>query len=451
MSDSKLKAAIGDIVTIAQKRKEGSNKKSADSEARGLAEKFHGQILVLNRFEINATLQKHFEVSLTDTELNEIFDGAIHDELIRRQNAIKWASPKDKENTLWFLKNQIELKNGDNAYMISNFEAAKASKYKAKNKGKDVASILTDYINEKKKKNLSAEAVSRSIQLGHGDRGAASSEFGLARAVSIVAEKHNLTKAQTQQLYTVIFSQREKHGLETKVDHSQMFTSGGVFSKYFRFIVSYQDKDLNLEDAKKEAAAFSGTLAQWDIIGTETSTLVPDAIGRVLTDAATPKSKRAKGTGIAKIQEKSKAKNRRRISSVVAKPFQVVRGLNPSEIKVPKKVSNAGKSGASLVSLMALINQKLPDTVRKNMKPPGLTNVTGQFANSVRVTDITPTRKGYPSIGYTYRKEPYQVFELKNGKAPWATKERDPRTLIDASIREIAANMAIGRFYTRRQ
>ena len=36
------------------------------------------------------------------------------------------------------------------------------------------------------------------------------------------------------------------------------------------------------------------------------------------------------------------------------------------------------------------------------------------------------------------------------GEAPWASPDRDPRKLIDESIREIAAQMAVGRFYTRR-
>ena len=36
------------------------------------------------------------------------------------------------------------------------------------------------------------------------------------------------------------------------------------------------------------------------------------------------------------------------------------------------------------------------------------------------------------------------------GEAPWATPERDPRKLIDRSIREIATKLAIGRFFTRR-
>ena len=81
------------------------------------------------------------------------------------------------------------------------------------------------------------------------------------------------------------------------------------------------------------------------------------------------------------------------------------------------------------------------------MKPPALQNRTGRFAQSVRVTDVMLTQKGYPSIGYTYRKNPYQTFEMGHKQG---SKDRDPRTLIDRSIREIAAELLVGRFFTRR-
>lgn len=103
------------------------------------------------------------------------------------------------------------------------------------------------------------------------------------------------------------------------------------------------------------------------------------------------------------------------------------------------------------LQLIGLINKELPNTVRKNMQLPGLQNRTGKFASSVKVTDVVQTPKGFPSIGYTYDKSPYQVFEMGSGGTPWATPERDPRNVIDRSIREIAAQFAIGRFYTRRE
>jgi hypothetical protein len=84
------------------------------------------------------------------------------------------------------------------------------------------------------------------------------------------------------------------------------------------------------------------------------------------------------------------------------------------------------------------------------MGPPALESRTGRFASSVRAVDVNKTAQGYPSIGYTYAKNPYQIFEQGRGQKPWASPERDPRTLIDKSLREIAVELALGRFYTRR-
>lgn len=101
-------------------------------------------------------------------------------------------------------------------------------------------------------------------------------------------------------------------------------------------------------------------------------------------------------------------------------------------------------------SLIRIINIKLPETVRKNMQSPALNNRTGRFANSAEVLNIETTREGYPSIIYDYSRNPYNVFDRSIGRSPWNTPERDPRTLVDKSIREIVQELAIGRFYTRR-
>ena len=103
----------------------------------------------------------------------------------------------------------------------------------------------------------------------------------------------------------------------------------------------------------------------------------------------------------------------------------------------------------SMFSIMALINLKLPETVKKNMGYPRLENVSGRFAESARMVNVVSTPKGFPSFGYTYKRDPYEVFET-GSRGNWATPERDPRALIDASIREIASHMALGRFFTRR-
>ena len=115
-----------------------------------------------------------------------------------------------------------------------------------------------------------------------------------------------------------------------------------------------------------------------------------------------------------------------------------------------KQFSAKDTNQQSMFTVMVMINQKLPETVKKNMKAPRLQNQTGKFASSVRITEATRTARGFPSFGYTYEKNPYQVYESGAGREPWEDGHRDPRQLIDASIREIAANLALGRFYTRR-
>lgn len=104
---------------------------------------------------------------------------------------------------------------------------------------------------------------------------------------------------------------------------------------------------------------------------------------------------------------------------------------------------------AQPLQLIGLINQELPNTVKKNMKEPALVNRSGRFAESVRLTEVIQTPQGFPSFGYTYQRNPYQVFE-EGSSGNWSNGQRDPRVLIDKSIREIAAHFALGRFYTRR-
>ena len=123
-------------------------------------------------------------------------------------------------------------------------------------------------------------------------------------------------------------------------------------------------------------------------------------------------------------------------------------GSKGSKTTRRKKAANKGVSSSPL-AMIVMLNKKLPDTVRKNMTSPRLVNRTGRFAQSVKVTDIMVTPQGFPSIGYTYQRDPYQVFE-DGSSGNWSNEYRDPRKLIDKSIRELAATTATGRFYTRR-
>ena len=99
------------------------------------------------------------------------------------------------------------------------------------------------------------------------------------------------------------------------------------------------------------------------------------------------------------------------------------------------------------MSIIAKLNARLPDAIANNMGDPALNNRTGRFASSVRIVNILQTPKGFPSVGYTYLKTPYQTFETGGRQG---SVDLDPRKLIDRTIRELAVEYAMGRLFTRR-
>ena len=97
--------------------------------------------------------------------------------------------------------------------------------------------------------------------------------------------------------------------------------------------------------------------------------------------------------------------------------------------------------------LIPQINRLLTDKIRRNMVAPRLVNRTGKFASSVEVTKVETTKSGYPVFHANYDRDPYQVFDRTLGASPWNTASRDPKSLINLSIREIMKGLARGRFY----
>ena len=118
--------------------------------------------------------------------------------------------------------------------------------------------------------------------------------------------------------------------------------------------------------------------------------------------------------------------------------------------KQPRNKERKKSPASAPLMLMANLNKRLPQVVAKNMVAPALEYQTGRFAESVEVTDVMTTKTGAPSVGYTYDRENYGQFEASSGSQSFASTERDPRRLIDKSIREIAAKTVVGRFFTRR-
>lgn len=116
--------------------------------------------------------------------------------------------------------------------------------------------------------------------------------------------------------------------------------------------------------------------------------------------------------------------------------------------RAKRKPARKPSAASQQLQLIALMNKRLPGAIINNMGDPALNNRSGRFAASVRIINILQTPKGFPSFGYSYEKSPYQTFEQGIGRQ--GTIDRDPRRLIDRTIREIASEFAVGRLFTRR-
>lgn len=92
----------------------------------------------------------------------------------------------------------------------------------------------------------------------------------------------------------------------------------------------------------------------------------------------------------------------------------------------------------SLVSIQNLLNQRLHEQLKQNMRSPRLNYQTGRFAESVEVTNMSISRQGMITAFYTYMKYPYQTFEPGFAQGSAA---RDPKALIGKSIRDIASTL----------
>ena len=178
------------------------------------------------------------------------------------------------------------------------------------------------------------------------------------------------------------------------------------------------------------------TIKKKEILEKTTKAFKKSKNAKVKTDST--KVRHSKKT----VSSKSKSRAKKAASSKSSPNLKGVVGLKAART-TKSKFSN-------LTDIAAKLNKGLPERVRANMQEPGLVNRTGVFSESVRVVDAQRTPKGFPSIGYTYDAEPYGVFEMGRGTPPWATPERDPRKVIEQSIREVATELAIGRFYLRR-
>lgn len=271
-------------------------------------------------------------------------------------------------------------------------------------------------------------------------------ESRIADAIDTAVNKNYTSKAKRE----VLMSNLQQLGIDLEIvrnDSTEDFTitAESRAGNQKAGFASAQAKDKLMRQLR---AAIERLNNKTPIAGLKGSDSPAQRYEKKATKAVLTKFTKVKGVTVSKIP---KVKNSTR-SAGISKKGKLTKNpaLNLGKVAVPKvklPSPKAQKSPYSIASYIGIFNQQLPGVIAKNMVPPALQYQTGRFASSVRVTDIAQTAQGFPSVGYTYMRNPYETFEQGNAQG---SVNRDPRKLIDKSIREIATQFAIGRFYTRR-
>ena len=414
-----------------------------------------GQILAVSVSRFKEGLKDIWQDDISETELDEIWK--LWSAYLKTQvNSIgKGLSKTEKTRRLKELGAAAKANppRGDEKYFfIAKYETIKKEKSGNKRLGKLIQKVLGprasgDKLKRIGGKDFGADGGLAGAQLGHEEagRGYAASSVKAAFAKQKISSS-NATGTEKLQKFIADYENQ----LSISLEHTQIVDNKGNLRKDYVPILTWQKAVDNQTFKVAEEEAIKALENEFkDFVNLEGSPSLKQAVEQTLlyNIAGKPfvgktvtgiKNKKvtAKGRGAAKKKYKQKSKE------------TIIRG---NEIGKVGSLKSRSTGSIDLFSLANLINTKLPQTIRKNMGAPALENRSGRFAGSVKITNVMPTKKGFPSFGYVYEENPYRVFEVGSGKAPWATPERDPRRLIDASIREIAAEMALGRFYTRRQ
>ena len=321
-----------------------------------------------------------------------------------------------------------------------------------------------------KAKQIGGASKDTGFQLEHGGgQGYAASTLKVARAKKAAqakAARLGLTRKETKQLFNLFVDYENDMQVELSRVYDIDAKTGKLKVAVTPTLLFGRAVD-NQEAAKLESAYYNilrrgtsarGTTGIEGIINSKGSPSIPDAISQTLVSTAVGTKKKKKKIKAEKpIKTRVKSKSSGKSKKQKTKKQESTTGIaNPTifplNYKRKGKRTETARKGvaAAPFALMAELNRQLPRVLQKNMRDPRLNYQTGRFADSAKVVAVNETTAGYPSYAYTYQRDPYQVFEQGIGDSRWASEERDPRKLIDMSIREIAARYAVGRFYTRR-
>lgn len=455
---------LADLAASSDRTDAGDINKSG---SRTQLDRQQGQILVINRQEFLAELKVLYVDTnkLTNNSIERIWE--IFTSVLRNSEATFTAKIADKEKLESLREVRDSLKNTRNFTMIVNSYAQVARTIKKSILGNIVVAELErvnkGFTGEERsavrkgvRTELGGSSNRSGFQPGHGDAGIAVAGVRGLRAQQLI--EANLEGLSIRSKRTVSRVVREfKQVLKLKISrHNVIDNKGRLLSKYIP-ILTFQRTVSNQEEAiiERKAVNILRSYFEKNMATQEGSASIKEAYEQALLSSLAKKSKGKKvalklpskpktiTTGIGKSEKTSKMTS----STTVT---QIGSGLIGAKARRLSEKEEPVQNGTNYLSLLGILKAQINATVAANMTLPALVYRTGRFAASVNIIDVTPTAKGFPSVGYTYMKSPYQVFEMGLGTPPWATPDRDPRAIIDKSIREIASDLVIGRLFTRR-
>ena len=315
---------------------------------------------------------------------------------------------------------------------------------------------------------LTSAEKSSGIQLGHGDAGmptflhiARMAEEEIDNYTNDALSEKELA-AEKELLKTGIYKSYAKW--EATLSTKEKLTFKGFKKEYSLLIITGQRTSGNMDDNTVEKTMAAPIRDWWRYIASpgEHKTVLRESIGNLLLGKLTLRNKGVKNTSrrwkpldrvvsketSPKIKYTYKEKKRIAIMGGSSGLGLAAKGIKQKAKTVTKnprratKASSLGSSPGSPMQAIAMFNASLEEAIRDNMGSPALNYQTGRFAESVKVLSITPSMGTSGIIQYAYRKDPYQLYE--------GDGMRDPRLLIDKTLREQAAELALGKFTTQR-
>jgi len=386
------------------------------SKLKNKTQRIEGQILRIPEAVFKGTFQPIFP-DITPTQVNKIFDGYVKELETHLQDPfLSGLNEDDKEFYINLREEYKQSSPGMTVLVIRKFRDLNEGWKGFKGGRKEVlAAVVEEHyraVSDDEKKMMTGADNQHGSQLGHADEG-----VGLAISqVSVARAKAKIAAINSPRISKLV------HNYETEmnvtINHEMVVDSDGNFLKRYVPIITVQSSLYNQEQGREdEKSAFLALERELnEIVLKPGSTSLPEAIAQTALFSISRKGKgklRSKGVKKQKIKEKSKGTAKSKVKSKVE-----ILGITESKPNTQVLTANKQKAGRrkrdkfSVTNLLGIINDKLPQTVEKNMGAPRLENRTGRFAGSVRLQDAARTKQGHISFGYTYARSPYQVFEV---------------------------------------